>query len=409
MTRRPNGAGSVYQRKDGRWAASVSLGNGRRQHFLGRSWDDAHQKLVTAQKAIQDGLPPAPAKQTVRQFLTPWLETSAPSRKPRTNKRYRELVELHVLPQIGRIQLTKLTPMDVQAVYTDMLKKGLSPTTVQQVHAILHKAFKTAVGWNLMYRNPTDYAERPRVEYREVHVLNAEQVRAFLDAAKGTRYEALFVLAVTTGMRQGELLGLRWQDLDLDASLIHVRHAMQRIDGEWRFVEPKSAKSRRQIGLGPMAIEALRYHRGKQVEDRFAVGGVWQDMSLVFCNELGRPVEVSNLTNRYFQPLLKKAGLPIVRFHDLRHTAATLMLNARIDAKVVSAVLGHSQVAFTMDRYMHVDLRMQSELGRSLDSMLMDRPMWIYGDIEPGWAQDHQLTTDCSPSQGLLPLQQNPR
>ena len=265
-----------------------------------------------------------------------------------------------------------------------------------------------------MYRNPTDYAERPRVEYREVSVLNAEQVRAFLDAAKGTRYEALFVLAVTTGMRQGELLGLRWQDLDLDASLIHVRHAMQRIDGEWRFVEPKSAKSRRQIGLGAMAIEALRYHRGKQVEDRFAVGGVWQDMSLVFCNELGRPVEVSNLTNRYFQPLLKKAGLPIVRFHDLRHTAATLMLNARIDAKVVSAVLGHSQVAFTMDRYMHVDLRMQSELGRSLDSMLMekgsmDRPMWIYGDIEPGWAQDHQLTTDCSPSQGLLPLQQNPR
>ena len=370
MTRRPNGVGSVYQRKEGRWAASLSLGNGKRQHFLGRTYDEAHQKLIAAQKAMQDGLPPVPQKQTVGQFLMRWLEASDPSRRPRTNKRYRELIGLQILPQIGRIPLSKLTPLDVQGVYGEMLKKGLSPTTVRQVHAILHKAFKTAVGWNLMYRNPTDYAERPRVEYKETQVLTGEQVRSFLEVAKGTRYEALVVLAVTTGMRQGELLGLRWQDVDLEAGIVHIRHAMQRIEGVWRFVEPKSAKSRRQIALAPMAVEVLRGHRTNQIEERLRRGAVWQDLDFVFCNELGRPIEVSNLTYRYFRPQLKKAGLPIIRFHDLRHTAATLMLEASVDVKLVSEMLGHSQTAFTMDRYQHVALEMQRKAIGQLESVL---------------------------------------
>jgi integrase len=204
--RRANGEGSVHQRTDGRWQASMSLPNGMRKHFLGKTWEEAHAKLVAAKAALAEGRPPALEKQTVRQFLTQWLEATAPSRKPRTNIRYRELITIHVVPEVGGIQLSKVTPMDVQGIYATMLKKHLSPTTVRQVHAILHKAFKQAVGWNLMFRNPTDYAERPRIEYKETTVLSSEQVKAFLTAAKGTRFEALFLLAVTTGMREGELL-----------------------------------------------------------------------------------------------------------------------------------------------------------------------------------------------------------
>jgi len=368
--RRANGEGSIYQRQDRRWAASLSLGNGKRQHFLGHSWDEVRTKLLVAQNAKLNGLPPAPEKQTVRQFLLHWLEATGPTRKPRTNIRYEELVRLHVMPHIGSTLLQKLTPQQMQGLYTDLLRKGLSAATVGQVHAILHRAFKQAVGWTLMYRNPTDYAQRPRVVRKETPVLSPSQVKAFLEAAKGARFEALFFLAVTTGMREGELLGLRWQDVDLDGGVILIRHTLQRINGTFQLSEPKSAKSRRVIALAPSAINALRRHRAAQIEERLWVGPHWEDNDFVFTNGLGRPVEVTNLTQRHFRPLLKGAGLPVVRFHDLRHTAATLMLSARVDVKVVSEMLGHSQASFTMDRYQHVGLDLQKRAGLALERTL---------------------------------------
>ncbi len=263
-----DGEGSITQRKDGRWQASLSLPNGKRVHFLGHSWAEAHDKLLKAQQNLHNGLPPKLERQTVRQFLLHYLESTAASRKPRTDKRYRELIDLHVLPEIGAVELARLAPQQIQGLYGVLLRQGLSPSTVQQVHAILHKAFRFAVGWNLIYRNPTDHVERPRAERQETQVLSPQQVKAFLEAARGTRYEALFVLAVFTGMRQGELLGLRWRDVDLEAGILHVRYALQRIDGEFTLVEPKSAKSRRVIGLSGTVVEALRRHRTKRTEIR---------------------------------------------------------------------------------------------------------------------------------------------
>ncbi len=370
MGRRANGEGSIHQRKDGRWQASLSLPTGKRQHFLGKTWEEAHAKLTVAKKNLMDGRPTSTERQTVLQYLRRWLDDTGPSRKPRTNTRYRELVELHVLPHIGRVLLSKLGPQDLQGVYARGLKAGLSPTTVNQVHAILHVAFKQAVGWDLMYRNPTDYVTKPRAEYKETIVLSPDQVRRFIDAATGTRYEALFVLAVLTGMREGEILGLRWRDVDLDEGLIHVRHSLQRIDGYFQLVEPKSAKSRRTIAIGAIVIEALRRHRKSQAEERLKMGPSWEDRDLVFSNELGKPVEVSNLTQRHFRLLLEQAVLPRIRFHDLRHTAATIMLAAHGDVKVVSETLGHSQSAFTMDRYQHVARNMQSEAARAVEVAL---------------------------------------
>jgi integrase len=170
-------------------------------------------------------------------------------------------------------------------------------------------------------------------------------------------------------MRQGELLGLRWRDVDFEAAAIQVRHSLQRIDGVFQLVEPKSAKSRRVIAIGDEDIAALRHHKATQAEERLRVARYWEDHDLVFCNDLGKPLEVSNLTLRYFRPLLKKAGLPQIRFHDLRHTAATSMLAARVDVKVVSDVLGHSQAAFTMDRYQHVSLEMQRGALQAVQAM----------------------------------------
>lgn len=270
MARRANGEGSISQRKDGRWQASLSVA-GRRQHFLGKTWEEAHAKLTGAKKNLMDGRPTSHERQTVSQYLNRWIEDSSPGRKPRTNKRYRELIDLHVLPRIGRVQLSKLAPQDVQGFYAIALKAGLSPTTINQIHAILHVAFKQAVGWDLMYRNPTDHVTKPRSEYRETKVLSPEQVNLFLEAAAGTRYEALFVLALSTGMRQGELLGLRWRDVDFTAAAVHVRHSLQRIDGVFQLVEPKSAKSRRVIALGDEDVAALRRHRARQAEERLGV------------------------------------------------------------------------------------------------------------------------------------------
>jgi integrase len=243
-------------------------------------------------------------------------------------------------------------------------------TTVHQVHAIMHKALKQACSWGDVARNVADFVEVPPIDRKEMKVLTPQQARRFLEAAKGTRFEALWVVAVTSGMRQGEMLGLRWDDIDLDRGVVTVRTTLQRLDGEWQFNQPKSLKSRRQVALAPSAIDALRRHRARQNEERLRQGSYWQDWGLVFANEIGKPMEVGNLTNRYFRPLLEKAGLPQIRFHDLRHTAATLMLAGNTPIKVASEMLGHSQTAFTMDRYMHVTLEMQSLAVLAVEAQL---------------------------------------
>lgn len=369
MSRKANGEGSIYQRSDGRWEAALSIGNGKRNFFLGRTRQEAHDRLVAAQKARQDGLPTKLERQTLRQFLLHWLEATASTRKPRTNVRYRELVHGHVLPALGSMQLAEVSPQHLQGMYAG-LGTALAPSTVRQVHAILHKALKQATGWGTIIRNPADYVDAPRVPRVETQVLSPEQVHTFLDAAKGNRFEALLVLAVTSGMRQGELLGLRWRDVDLDAGILEVRHQMQRINGEFQLVEPKSKKSRRILALNERVVEALRTHRTKQAADRLRNGLHWEDWDLVFANEIGKPVEVTNLTQRYFRPLLERAGLPRIRFHDIRHSAATLMLGANVQIKVVSDMLGHSQSAFTMDRYQHVNLQMQRDALRAVAAVL---------------------------------------
>lgn len=368
--KRANNEGSIYKRSDGRWCAAISTDHGRRKFFYGKTRQEVAGKLATALKARQDGLPILAERQTVAQFLGGWLESVRPSLRPRTFVRYEQYVRLHAVPELGRVSLARLTPQHLQRLYANRLGAGLSPMSVRHLHAVLHRALGQAARWGLVGRNIADLVTPPRGKRYEMTTLTPGQARTFLEAAAGDRLEALYVLALTTGMRQGELLALRWQDVDLEGGTLQVRGTLQRTPDGLAIAEPKTSHSRRQVALTSMAVHALRRHRVVQASERLRLGAAWDDNDLVFANEVGRPLEVRNVLSRSFRPLVERAGLPRIRFHDLRHTAATLLLGRSVHPKVVAEMLGHSQISVTLDLYSHVTPTMQRQAAEALDTVL---------------------------------------
>jgi integrase len=372
-----NNEGSIKRRLDGRWEARITLDGKQRKSFYGKTRQEVARRLAEAQRDRDKGLPIVGERQTVAQYLTTWLKTAAPTVKDSTWIRYESLIRIHVLPTLGATTLSKVTPQQVQALYVGRLSAGASPTTIIHVHALLHLAFDEALRLSLLQRNVIDLVNPPRRKRHDMHVLAPEQARALLEATATDRMEALYVLALTTGMRQGELFALKWPDVDLENKCVHVRATVQRLrllqplsgqpSSQFAFSEPKSARSRRKIALTTVAVEALCRHRFRQLEERLAVGPAWQDTDLVFPNSVGKPIEVGNLTRRNFWPLLDKAGLSHIRFHDLRHTAATLLLLQRVHPKVVSEMLGHASIAITLDLYSHVLPDMQLEATAAME------------------------------------------
>ena len=370
-SKRPNGEGGIRQRKDGLYEARITLPNGKRRSIYGKTREEVAAAMADAISSRNKGLPVAvDGKQTVKTYLEGWLEAIQGTVRPKTYQGYESYARVHIVPVIGGIRVAKLTPQQLQALYSKKLKEGLSPTTVRAIHATIHRAMEQAARWGVVARNVADLVDAPRRARQEMKVLTSKQARALLEAAQGDRLEALYVLALSTGMRQGELLGLRWGDVDLDAARLHVRAIMQRNHEGIGLREPKTASSRRQIALTGMAVAALRRHRARQLEERLAAGATWQDNDLVFPNTLGKPMEATNMLHRSFKPLLEKASLPDIRFHDLRHSAATLLLKQRVPAKVVSEMLGHSQVGVTLNIYSHVLPDMQAEAAAAMEAAL---------------------------------------
>ena len=386
-SRSRRGFGSVYQRKDGKWVGEATIGRradgGRdRRYVYADTCEEAQEKLRKLLYERDRGLLADPAKQTVGEFLSSWLrDVAKPTVRPRTYERYEIIIRRHVRPAIGAIRLSKLTPQHLQNLYRRMLEAGLTSTT-RQAHAILHRALGQAAKWNLVPRNVADLVDAPRVPKKEMRVLTPEEAQRFLAAAEGDRFYALYVLAVTCGLRQAELLALRWEDLELERGTLQVRRQLQwvkaegeqrkgkkRAEPKWVLTEPKSAKSRRVVVLPTIAVDALKKHRVRQMEERLRLGEVWQDYGFVFTTETGTPVHKSNLLNRSFFPLLAKAGLPKVRFHDLRHTCATLLLSEGIHPRLVQEQLGHSQISLTLDTYSHVLPALQKECGAAMDRL----------------------------------------
>jgi integrase len=352
--KRANGEGSIARHPDGRWWARITIPGGKRKALYGKTRQEVQRKLTATLRDVQQGLPVVGERQTVADFLEQWLANTARHRlRPRTFYRYQQLVRLHAVPKIGKTPLARLRPQELSELYAARLAAGSSPRTVQFLHAVLHRALKQALHWNLIARNPADAVTAPRPTRAEIHPLTQEQTNALLDASEGDEIEALYVLAVMTGMRQGELLGLQWADVDWDAGRVEVRHTLQWGEGTWTLAEPKTGRSRRSIKLPPTVLHALRGHRARQRTQRLALGPAWQDHGFVFCQADGTPLPARNL-GRLFAKLLQRAGLPRVRFHDLRHTAGTSLIAEGIPLVMVKDLLGHSTIAITADIYSHV-------------------------------------------------------
>jgi integrase len=307
---------------------------------------------------------------TLGTFLVQWLEATAYSVRPRTLRRYSEYVHLHIVPTFGERTLESIGPREVQALYATKLREGMSPTSALHLHSVLHRAFGQAERWGILDVNPVDAVEAPRAPRPEMNALSPEETRCLLNAVAGDRLEALYTLALTTGMRQGELLGLRWREVDLEQRSVRVTGSLQYVPGRGLEVAPpKTPRSRRRILLGEVAVEALHRHKAAQATER-AHATAWDERDLVFPNGCGRPMYATNLLARSFGALLEKAGLRHIRFHDLRHTAATLLLGEGVHPKVVSEMLGHSKTGITLDTYSHATPTMQRQAATAFDRLL---------------------------------------
>ena len=370
MTKRGNDEGSIYKRADGRWAAQVTVEGGVRRYLYAKTRAEAARKLTDALNARQEGLPVASGNTTLAGFLAQWMQDSVqPTVRESTFVGYEVQVRRHIVPHLGRITLAKLSPQHLQTYYRERLASGLSPRTVQLQHRILHMAMSAAVKWSLVPRNVVDLVDAPRVARKPVRAFSVEQARQFLTQIADDRLAALYVLTLATGLRRGEALALSWDDFDVTRGTIAVRNTLTKVAGGWQLTEPKTEGSRRGIKLPAFAIEALRVHRVRQLEERLGLGEVWRDTGLIFVTVVGTHIDGTNLL-RAFHRHLTRAGLPAMRFHSLRHSAATLMLALGVQPKVVAEMLGHSRVGITLDVYSHVLPHLQDEAASRMDGLL---------------------------------------
>jgi integrase len=356
--KRGNGEGSIYRRKDGRWVGQYTIytATGPKYRYLyGKTRAAVAEKLTKAMADRNGGLMFDAGNLTVGEYLDSWLSDSVRGTvRSSTFERHEGIIRLHIKPSLGRVWLKKLTPAHVRGLHREKLDAGLAPATVGKIHSTLHKALSQAVSDGIVPRNAAD-VKAPRPTPEEMRPLSETEVRAFLDLAResGDRFEALYVLAITTGLRRGELLGLRWDDVSMERSTLRVGRALVREGGRHTLGETKTRRGRRQINLTPRTVSTLKAHHKKQQEEKIKLTGLYKDHGLIFATRVGTPINPENLVNRSFKPLLERASLPEIRFHDLRHTCATLLLGRGVHPKFVQELLGHATKAMTLDTYSH--------------------------------------------------------
>lgn len=374
---------TLVKRGKDTWQVRIFLGRdetGRTKFFnetvKGRR-KDAEILHTKKKREIDMGIFVEHSKITVDEFLDKWLEVAAkPRLRARTLEDYSEYLKRYVRPVLGKKELAKLKPLDIQAFYSSLLDRGLSARTVRYTHTIIASSFKQAVKWQMLNSSPTSMVELPQIQRKEMMVMSADEAGKFLNAARDDEWFVIFCLAISTGMRPEEYLGLQWKDLDLETKTVTIQRALvwKRKGGGWSLEEPKTSKSRRTIPLPPSVASELQVHRKKQLEERMKLGKAYQNLDFVFATPIGTPILTSNLTRRHFKPILTKAGLSEkIRLYDLRHTCATLLLLSQTSPKVVAERLGHSTVVLTLDTYSHVLPSMQKEATNKLERLLFVR------------------------------------
>ncbi len=372
--KRGNNEGSIYRRKSGTWAAQYTVwtAEGRRRRTIsGKTRAEVSRRLTEAMGDRDRGLVYHAGNLTVGEYLARWLEDSVRGTvRESTYERYGYAVRPHIEPALGRLKLRNLNATHVRGFYREKLDAGLAPATVHKLHGVLHKALDQAVADGLIPRNATRGVGLPRLSGETVNPLSAEEANRLLEAACGDRLEALYVLAVHGGLRLGELLALRWKDADLERGALKVRRTITHAGGGWRIGETKSGKGRK-VRLTRTAAAALGEHRRRQLEERMRLAGLWEERDLVFPNGFGGILNPSNLRNRSFKRIKERAGVPTTtRFHDLRHTCATLLLGEGVNPKVVSEQLGHASIRITLDTYSHVLPDMQESAAAAMEAAL---------------------------------------
>ena len=361
-------AGQIIRRGERNFLVRVFLGrdgSGTRKYHnetvKGSKKDAEKVRTALLRKRDMGELVLEPTRMTVREYLEHWLETAA---RPRLTERafedYEGLIRRYVVPTLGAKRLVKLTPVEIQAVYGNMPKKGLSARTVRYCHMVLNNALNQAVRWQMTSQNPAQHVDLPKERKEEMQALSEEESCHFLEVAKGDKHYVLFAFLLGTGLRPGEAFALKWSDFDAAKGTITVQRTWASGKGGYKFMPPKTPQSRRTLDL-PEGLTRLH------LEHRMSVG----ESELIFPSEADTPLSGRNVAKRNFRPLLRKAGLPVtLRLYDLRHTHATLLLIAGVNPKIVSERLGHSSVTLTLDTYSHVLPGMQRDSAQKLDQML---------------------------------------
>lgn len=362
-------------KKGNKWYAVVFLGfdeRGKRRYkwFSGyRTKREAQSALVQILAELERGTFVEPTKDTVAGYLNHWLSLKRDVLRHGTYRKYEWMVRKHIIPHLGHIELSKLRPQHLESLYQE-LRGVLSSRSVLHVHMLLHGALERAVKQGLVPRNVADAVEAPRAEAYRATIWTPEQVVRFLEDSRRLEpdYWIAWVLAVWTGMRQAEILGLQWSDIDWDSAYLRVERTLRYIGGQPVFEAPKTERSRRTIALSADTIAALRWHRARQNEIRLQMGSAYQDYGMVLANALGQPLSPHTLAH-VWQRLLRQIDVPRIRFHDLRHTHASLLLQQGVQAKVVSERLGHSTITITLDTYTHVVPVLQREAAEKIDEL----------------------------------------
>ncbi|MCZ7537305.1 MAG: site-specific integrase [Acidimicrobiia bacterium] len=371
--------GSIHRRGDTwtvRWRTDTA--EGRKHHSKGgfRTKKEAQDFLTDVMAALRGGVFAEPTKVTVGDFLTErWLPARQLSLRPSTYASYQTAINCHVVPELGHIQIQQLSPDRLDRFYADLVASGLSAKTVRNIHALLHKALRDAVRKNLVPRNAADAADPPklaRANGEEMKTWTPAQLRVFFDGIAGHRLAPAYLLAATTGMRRGEVLGVRWRDISFPARRLHVRQTILSVNYQVTVGQPKTRRGERKISLDAATIEVLRAHRTAQRRERHLLGDGYRDQDLVFARPDGSPIH-PDYFSQTFDRTVKRLELPKIRLHDLRHTHATLGLGAGVPVKIISDRLGHATTSFTMDVYMHAIPAAEDDAADQIADLMFGR------------------------------------
>jgi integrase len=374
--KRGNGEGTISKRKDGTWCAAITVGNDpetgkqKRRFFYGKTRAEVAEKLLKVQNDFRTGIYVEPNKITFGMWLDTWLEEyKRPQIRPSSYELYKSIINLHIKPTLDNVALQDIRPEHLQTLYNAKydnglkdIERGLSASSVKRMHTMIKNCLQQAIKNNLIPRNSAEATILPKIKKSQIQVFTLENQQKFLKALAGERMKAAFIIALATGIREGELLGLYWNDIDLEQGILSIQRSIRRVQTSGAadkktaliFQEPKTESGKRFIPLPDAALTGLKEHKKQQVIEKLAAGEIYEnECNLVFCTELGKPIDPRNF-RKLFKRILNKANIPDIQFHALRHTFATRLLELNENPKVVQEILGHADISTTMNVYSHV-------------------------------------------------------